>query len=85
LSQRLNAAAYRQGSTSTRRTARRTCSAASRLLVGPSLDLGTQPELDTALAEVENRLRHVAVPLLILEHRVAVGQAENLRNSLRVY
>ena len=62
----------------------RTRSATSRLLVGPSLDLGTQPELDAALSEIENRSRHIAVPLLVLEHRVAIGQTEDLGNALRV-
>jgi hypothetical protein len=54
------------------------------LLSGPSLDLRPKPELHTPLAEVEHGPRHVAVPLLVLEHGVAVGEAKDLGDTLRV-
>jgi hypothetical protein len=50
------------------------------LLVSPALDIGSEPELDATLAEVEHRLRHVAVPLLILQHGVAVSEATGARS-----
>jgi hypothetical protein len=40
--------------------------------------LGIEPELYATLAKVENRSRHVVVPALVLEHRVAMGRAEHV-------
>jgi hypothetical protein len=51
---------------------------------GPSLDLRTQPKLDATFPEVDHRRRHVLVLTLVLKHRVAVGEAEDVRDALRV-
>jgi hypothetical protein len=54
------------------------------LLCGPSLDLGSQPELYATRAEVKYGLRHVCVPPLILRDGVSMSKAEDLSNALRV-
>jgi hypothetical protein len=69
---------------SARNAPSRTNPTAGGLLVGPCSDLRAEPELDATLAKVEHRPRHVAVSLLILEHRVPVGKAENLGDTLSV-
>jgi hypothetical protein len=56
----------------------------SGLASGPPLDLGTEPELDAALPEVEHGLGHVLIPLLVLVNRVAVSETEYLGHALRV-
>ena len=50
----------------------------------PALDLGSEPKLDAALAEVDDRLGHVVVPALVLKNRIAMGQAEDVGDALRV-
>lgn len=52
--------------------------------VMPALDVGTEPEHRPASAEVDDRPRHVGVACLVLADRVAVGQAEDLRDVLGV-
>jgi hypothetical protein len=54
------------------------------LVFGPTLDLRAEPELDPSRAEVEDRSGHVAVATLVLADRIAVGQAEDVGNSLGV-
>jgi hypothetical protein len=41
---------------------------------GPILDLWTEPELHTALPEVDHRARHVRVAMLVDADRIGVGQ-----------
>jgi hypothetical protein len=53
-------------------------------LLGPPDYFRAKPEFDSALAEIENGPRHIAVALLILEHGVAVCKAENLGDAVRV-
>lgn len=60
------------------------CSPGSGLPLGPFEDLGAKPEFDAALTKVEHRSRHVAVALLVLEHGVAMGEAQKLCYALRV-
>jgi hypothetical protein len=50
----------------------------------PPLDLRAEPELDAALAEVDRRPWHVFVLPLVLEHRVAVREAQDIRYALGV-
>ena len=45
---------------------------------------GTEPELDATLAEVDDGLRHVAVAALVLKDSVPMGEADDVRNALRV-
>jgi hypothetical protein len=60
-------------------------SATSRLLLdSPKLNLGTQPELDAPVSEVEHWRRHVVVPMLVDAHRVAVGETEKVSDSIGV-
>jgi hypothetical protein len=62
-----------------------TASAAfSDLLRSPSFNLGTQPELDSTIAELAYRPRHVVVPVLVHAYRVAVGKTEELGYPVRV-
>jgi len=53
-------------------------------LGSPSFDLWPKPELHTAVAELANGARHVRVAMLIHAHRVAVGEAEKLGDTVRV-
>jgi hypothetical protein len=69
---------------STRTTTPRTRPTLPHPTSPPSLDLGTEPELYTTLAKVENRSRHVVVPALVLEHGVAMGEAKHLSDALCV-
>jgi hypothetical protein len=52
--------------------------------LSPSLDLGTEPELDASLTQVDDRLWHVVVPALVLKHGVAVGESEDVSDALCV-
>lgn len=70
--------------TSTTDAALRTCASASLPSCGPVFDLGTQPELHAARAQVEHRLRHVGVSLPILGDCVAVSEAKDFGNALCV-
>jgi hypothetical protein len=54
------------------------------LALCPPLDLGSEPELDTTLAEVDDRSRHVFVSLLILADGIAVGEFEDVGDALSV-
>jgi hypothetical protein len=69
---------------STRTTTPRTRPTLPHPTSPPSLDLGTEPELYTTLAKVENRSRHVVVPALVLEHGIAMGEAKHLSDALCV-
>lgn len=44
----------------------------------PPLDLGSEPELDAVLAEVEDRPGHIFVPVLVDADRVVVREPEEL-------
>jgi hypothetical protein len=46
--------------------------------------LRTEPELDSALAEIDYRLRHILVFALVLKDGVAVGEVEDVGHSLRI-
>jgi hypothetical protein len=60
-------------------------SATSRLLLdSPTLNLGTQPELDAPVSEVEYRRRHIVVSVLVDAHSVAVGKTEKFSDSICV-
>jgi len=61
---------------SARTTTTRTRPTTLHLTNPPLRNLGTQPELHAALAEVEYRSRHVVVAALVLEHSVAMREAE---------
>jgi hypothetical protein len=56
----------------------------SSLFGCPPLDLGTEPKLDAALTEVDRRPWHVLVFPLVLEYRVAVREAQDIRHALGV-
>ena len=60
------------------------CSSARFLRCGPAFDLGTEPKLHAARAEVEHGLRHVDVPPLILGDCVAVSEPKDFGNALGV-
>jgi hypothetical protein len=60
-------------------------SSASSLLRGPALDLRAKPELDSAVAEVDDGTRHIVIPALVETDAVAVGKAERIGDSLRVH
>lgn len=53
-------------------------------LCGPLLDLGPKPELDAPITELAHRTRHVVVSVLIHADGVAVGEAEEFRDPVRV-
>lgn len=57
---------------------------AGRLLLGPTFDLGSQPELHAALTEVDCRSGHICVALLVLADGVAVGEVEDVGDTLCV-
>jgi hypothetical protein len=59
-------------------------SSASSLLCRPALDLRAKPELDSAVAEVNDRTRHVVIPALVETDAVAVRKPERIRDSLSV-
>jgi hypothetical protein len=50
----------------------------------PSFYLRSQPELDATIAKLPNRTRHIAIPMLIDADGVAVGEAEEFRDAVRV-
>lgn len=50
----------------------------------PSLDLWPQPQAWSAAAQVEDRTRHVGVPVHILAHRVPMREPEDAGNVMRV-
>lgn len=50
----------------------------------PSLDLRSQPEARSTTAEIENRARHIGVPVHVLAHGVPVGEAEDPSNVVCV-
>jgi hypothetical protein len=60
------------------------CSSAGFLLGGPTLYLGTQPELYPPSSKVKYWLRHVRVSPLILGDGVAVGESKDFGNALCV-
>jgi hypothetical protein len=72
------------GARSARETTSRATPTGPGLLIRPGGDLRAEPKLDAALTEVEHRPRHVSVSLLVLEHRVPISEAEDLRHALRV-
>ena len=55
-----------------------------RLFFGPPLYLRLQPELDATIPEIQDRPRHVGVPVLIHADRVAVGESKDLGHAVRV-
>lgn len=63
----------------------RPCSAELDLAGMPSLYLRSQPEARPATAKIKDRARHVGIPVQVLAHRVAVGEAENLGDVMRIY
>lgn len=69
---------------SPRETTSRATPTGPGLLIRPDGDLRAEPKLDAALTEVEHRPRHISVSLLVLEHRVPISEAEDLRHALRV-
>lgn len=54
------------------------------LLSCPHFDLGTQPELDAAASEVQDRPWHVGVSMLIHADCVAVRESKQLGHAVRV-
>jgi hypothetical protein len=54
------------------------------LVRSPALDVGSQPELDPSLSEVDYWARHVGVPPLVLADCVPMGQVQNVGDALRV-
>jgi hypothetical protein len=70
---------------STTRPAFRARSPVSSLLCRPALDLRAKPKLNSAVAEVNDGTRHVAIPALIETDAVAVRKPERIRDSLRVH
>ena len=62
----------------------RPCSAELDLPGMPSLYLRSQPEARPATAKIKDRARHVGIPVQVLAYRVAVGEAENLGDVMRV-
>jgi hypothetical protein len=58
---------------------------AVRVIRRPSLDLRAQPELDSAVTEVQDRPRHVCVPMLINAHGVSVSKPEQLRDAVGIH
>jgi len=61
------------------------CPPARDLVGRPSLDLRSEPELDSPFAEIENGSRHVVVPMLVDAHSVPVRQPKHLGDSQRIY
>jgi hypothetical protein len=59
-------------------------SAVCLLLLGPRLDLGPKPELDSALAKVDHRLGHGRIAALVKTDAVSLGQSEQLSNPVSV-
>lgn len=62
-----------------------TCSGTRSLLCGPALDLRAEPELDSAVAEVNDGTWHVVIPALIEADAVAVRQPKRICDRLRVH
>jgi hypothetical protein len=60
-------------------------SSASSLLCRPALDLRAKPELDPAVAEIDDGTRHVVISALVKTDAVPVRKPERIRDSLRVH
>jgi len=69
---------------SARTTTTRTRPATLHLTRPPLRNVGTQPELHATLAEVEYRSWHVVVAALVLEHGVAMREAEQVGDALSI-
>lgn len=54
------------------------------LLGGPLLYLCTEPQLRAAVAEVAHRSRHVGVSVLVDADRIAMSDAEEFGNTVRI-
>lgn len=52
--------------------------------IPPPFNLGAEPELHAAVAKVQDRSRHVVISALVLEYRVAMGEAEYTGDALGV-
>jgi hypothetical protein len=50
----------------------------------PPLDLGSQPEAWSTTAEIDDRARHVRVPVQILAHGIPVTEPKDPSNVVRV-
>jgi len=50
----------------------------------PVLDLGTQPELHTALTKVDHRARHIRVTVLVDAHGVVTRHAKDFGDAVSV-
>ena len=48
------------------------------------LDLSTEPKLDSPVTEIEDRARHVLVPVLVHADRVAVSEPEQPGDAVGV-
>jgi hypothetical protein len=55
-----------------------------RLLGCPAFNVRPEPDLDAAVAEVEDRPWHVQVPVLVDADGVAVGEAQELSYAVGV-
>jgi hypothetical protein len=75
---------YRERPASLIGAALRTSPTAGGLLLGPTFDLSTEPELHPAVAEVDCGPGHVVVALLVLADGIAVGEAEDVCDPLCV-
>jgi hypothetical protein len=54
------------------------------LLGCPAFNVRPEPDLDAAVAEVEDRPWHVRVPVLVDAHRRAVSEAKQLGHGIGV-
>jgi hypothetical protein len=54
------------------------------LLGCPPLDLGLQPDLRPAGAEIEHRAWHVRITVLVDTYRIAVREAEEICHAVGV-
>ena len=61
-----------------------TRAAGRRLLGCPAFNVRPEPDLDTAVAEVEDRPWHVRVPVLVDADAVAVSEAQELSHAIGV-
>jgi hypothetical protein len=71
-------------SASASETTSRTSTAGGVQLRGPARDLGTEPELDATLSEIDGRLWHVVIAPLVLADSVAMSEAEDVSDALGV-
>jgi hypothetical protein len=67
------------------RTPGRSNTALSRLRAPPPLDLWTKPQLDSAVAKVNDGTRHVCVASLVEADTVAVRKTEKVSDALCIY